>query len=485
MVSRVRDLVRNDGWAAGAVTRTLDAAIGIDFRPISKPDYRTLAHLSGKSAFDAVWAAEFARAVDANWRRWGTDPSRFNDAERMLSFAQQMNLAFRHLLIDGDALATLPWMPDRVGRGRASYATTVQIIDPDRLSNPQNRMDLKGCRGGVQIDASGAPIGYHIRRAHQADWYNAAESVTWDFFPRETSFGRPTVVHMFEHHRAGQHRGGAGMLTPVLQRLKMLVRYDSSELDAAIINAIFGAYIESPMDHQMTAEALESESSFGAGLSAYQQDRIEFHQQRNLRMQGSKIPFLYPGESIKTVTATRPNANYRDFERAVLANVASGAGLSPMQVSNDWSDVNYSSARGALLEAWKTMRRRRGEFGIGMADQVRVGWLEEAFAEDDLPLPRGALDFIEARQAYARCKWLGPGRGWIDPVSEKQGSILGMDAGLSTLEDECAENEGADWEERLDQRAIEIQAFRDRGIPLPEWSGEIVTTATEKKPEAA
>jgi hypothetical protein len=29
-----------------------------------------------------------------------------------------------------------------------------------------------------------------------------------------------------------------------------------------------------------------------------------------------------------------------------------------MQFSNDWSDTNYSSARGALLEAWKTMSRR-------------------------------------------------------------------------------------------------------------------------------
>src|SRR5215813_10326842 len=42
IVSRVRDLVRNDGWASGTVTRILDNAIGPRLRPISKPDYKFL-----------------------------------------------------------------------------------------------------------------------------------------------------------------------------------------------------------------------------------------------------------------------------------------------------------------------------------------------------------------------------------------------------------------------------------------------------------
>jgi capsid protein len=29
---------------------------------------------------------------------------------------------------------------------------------------------------------------------------------------------------------------------------------------------------------------------------------------------------------------------------------------------------------------------------------------------------------------------MGPGRGYVDDVKEKQGAILGMDAGLTTLE---------------------------------------------------
>jgi capsid protein len=83
--------------------------------------------------------------------------------------------------------------------------------------------------------------------------------------------------------------------------------------------------------------------------------------------------------------------------------------------------------------------------------------VEEALEVDDLPLPDNAPAFIEARGAYSRCTWIGPGRGWIDPVAEKQGAVLGMDAGLSTLEMECAENTGEDWEDILDQRKREVK----------------------------
>jgi capsid protein len=101
---------------------------------------------------------------------------------------------------------------------------------------------------------------------------------------------------------------------------------------------------------------------------------------------------------------------------------------------------------------------------------------------DELPLPNGAPDFIEAATAYAGCSWLGPARGWVDPVKEPQGSILKMDASLTTLKQEAAE-QGSDWEELLDQRQIEIEAFKARNIPLPEWGGQEVATRTDEPPE--
>lgn len=480
IVSRVRDLVRNDGWANGSVTRILDNAIGANLRPISKPDYRFLAAETGNSAFDHAWSKEFASAVDANWRAWAHDTHRYCDAGRNLLFGQMMRIAFRHKLVDGDALAVMMWIPERVGLGKSRYATAVQLVDPDRLSNPQLRFDQQSLRGGVEIDRYGAAIAYHIRRAHAGDWFSAVESLTWDRVPRETDWGRPIVVHDFDGDRATQHRGGAGVFAPVLQRLKMLVKYDGTELDSAIINAIFAAYLESPFDHELMAEAV----SDGERVGNFQTLRKDFHDAKPLSLGNARIPILFPGEKVNPVNATRPASNFDAFEGAMLRNVATGLGLSAQQVSNNWSDVNYSSARGALLEAWKTLSRRRTDFGVNFAGQIRVAWLEEAMAVDDLPLPKGAPAFIECRNAYAACRWMGPGRGWIDPVKEKQGAVLGMDAALTTLEDECAE-QGLDYLEVLEQRRYEIALFKEYGIPLPKWAGEVVdATQAAQKAEA-
>jgi lambda family phage portal protein len=481
IVSRVRDLVRNDGWASGAVTRTLDNAIGANFRPVSKPDYRALAQYTGNKAFDAKWADEFGRAAEANYRTWANDPGRYCDASRSMSLPKLFAVAFRHKLTDGDALAQMLWLPERVGIGRARYSTAVQLIDPDRLSNPQLRFDQMTMRGGVEVDDLGAATGYWIRRAHQGDWFSAAQAVHWDYIPRETSWGRPVIVHDFEHDRAGQHRGGAGILAPVLQRLKMLIAYDSKELEAAILNAVFSAYIESPFDQEFVEQGLGESVT----LNNYQQMRSDFHEERRLKIGNARMPTLFPGESINTVTAARPSSNFAEFEGAVLRNLSAATGLSAQQVSNNWADVNYSSARGALLEAWKTLYRRRVDFGFGFGAPIWGCLLEEQFAVDNLPLPRNAPDFIECRAAYSAAKWMGPGRGWLDLVAERKGAILGMDSGLSTLEQECAENSGEDWEENLDQRAREIEAYRERGLTPPVWSQGGDAESTIMSPKAA
>lgn len=463
IVSRTRDMVRNDGWASGAITRILDNAIGPNYRPVSKPDYRALASHTGIKGYDAVWADEFGKEVEACYRVWANDVGCYCDSTRNNSMAQLQYLALRHKIIDGDALAIMRWMPERVGKGRAHYATAIQLVDPDRLSNPNHLYDNQDIRGGVEIDDNGAAIAYHIRQAHQGDWFNAAKSMEWARVERETAWGRPIVVHDYDLERADMHRGGAGILSPILKKLKMLAKYDDTELDSAIINAMFAAYIQSPHDPAMIEGLLGNDDNMGT----YQNTRSDYHEDKRLTMGGARITHLFPGEDLKTVASSRPNANFATFEKAVLRNGAAALGISPQQLSQDWSDVNYSSARASMLEAWKTMNRRRDGFAKGFSTPIYASFLEECMDKNELPLPPGATSFAEMRSSYAACKWLGPARGWVDPVAEKKGSVLGMANGLATLEDECAE-QGKDYRDILDQQKIEQQARDERGLPQPE-----------------
>jgi lambda family phage portal protein len=472
MVARARDLVRNDGWANGSIARILDAAVGADFHMRSAPAWRVLQREC--PAMDASWAAEFSVAADAEWRLWADDPNRYCDAARGMTVTQMLRLALRHKLIDGDALALALWQPDHVGAGAARYATSILVLDPDRLTNPYEEMDSDYRRGGIDIDPVGAPLGYWIRRAEPNDWFNATKSMEWDRFPRETEWGRPVVVHDFDRERAGQHRG-VGILTSVLGRFKMLNKFDQVSLQAAVLRTLVGFFVKSPYDQEMVQGAIDVDVRGGGGmeqLGAYQELREGFSKANPpMLMGGVRIPKLFSGESIETVSAGAHATEFVAFEKAFLASIAAATGESEAEVSKDYSRMNYSSARAASLSAWKTLLRRRHDFTIGFAAPLYCAWLEEACDRGRLPLPAGAPDFTEWRGAYGRCRGIGPGRGWVDPLKERQGEVLGLDAGFGTLDETVAEIAGADWRERLEQRAVEVEYMKKLGLPMPDWAG--------------
>ena len=443
---------------------------------MAAPDYRALALKFGVKAFDAAWAAEFRSAAEAHWRGFSSSPGRWNDVSRQLTIGQQFRLAMRHKLIDGEALALAYWMPERVGLGGAEYATSFLLVDPDRLSNPYQMMDSATRRGGVEIDENGVPWAIHVRKAQQNDWYNTVEANTWEMIECEDDDGWRRVYHDFEHDRAGQHRG-VGVFTSILGHMKMLARYYGVELQAATVAATFGTYVTSPYDPSLVQDALGADDG-NAELGQYQQMRSQWSNDRPALLDGVKVPTLFPGEKIESVASQHPHSNFAGFAHEMLCVFAAATGVSVEQVTQDWSRTNYSSARAALMETWKTLTRRRDEFTANTAGPMYATWLGEAMALGQLPLPARAPSYLEASAQYSRAKWLGPGRGYVDGVKEPQGAQLRMQSRTSTLSDEAGE-QGKDWEELLDHMSVELQGFKGRGLPLPEWAMDNAVSGTD------
>lgn len=484
VVARARDLIRNDGYAAGAINRLLDAAVGAQFHPIPKPNWRALSRYC--PAMDLGWATEFAAAVRSEYQLWADDPACWCDVERVQTVPQMLRLAFRHKIVDGDGLTMIPWDPDAVGSGAARYATRLHIIDPDRLSNEFQKMDTHSQRGGVEIDERGAPMGYYIRRAHQNDYYDAGESMIWDYFPRETAWGRPVVVHDFERERASQHRGN-GLLTAVLSRFKMLTKFDAVTLQAAVLRTLVGFFVKSPYDAEQIRMAMESDDDSQSRLepSFYQGMREAWHSENSVTMGGVRMPVMAPGESIETISGGEHATDFDNFQGAFLRSFAAATGQSVEEISGDFRKVNYSSARSAMLQSWRTLIRRRKDFAMSTATPIYGAWLEEAL-EGQLKglLPRGAPRFMELRAAYIACEWIGPGRGWVDPVKEPQGEVLKLDAAFGTLAETTANISGRYYLDILDERQAEEAAMKERGLRLPAWAGDTPANEIGQKPSA-
>lgn len=434
IAARSYDLERNNGIAGGAIRTQVDNIVGTGLRLAAKPDYRIL----GKSK---EWAAEWSRTTEAKWRTFA-DSTDF-DAARQLNFGGMTVLQLRSAFLAGEGLGLAMWLPDRPG---AKWATAIQAIDPARLGSPTGFMLTRTMRDGIELNDMGEPIAYHIRKTHPGEMFGLGDE-TFERVEARTPFGRRRVIHLYEKLRAGQTRGKA-IFASVMGAFKMLDRYQSSELQATVANALIAAFIETPMRGEDIAELFGTPEKYMNERNAAGFD---------VKLEGASVIPLFPGDKMSAFNPGRPNSAYSAFVEAVLRYISAGLNIPYELLMKDFSKTNYSSARAALLEAWRYFMARREWVSTYWADPIYELWMEEAVSKGEIEAP----DFYENRAAYTRCRWIGPGRGLLDPLKEAQASDTRMKMGMSTLEQECAE-QGDDWEEVLQQRARE----RDYALSL-------------------
>jgi len=439
LVARSRDLDRNNGVAAGSFQALQDNVVGIGLRLAATPDYRAL----GK---DITWAEEWSRDVESQWKTWAESCAA--DAAYRQNFNGLTQLVFRSALQNGEALALPLWME----RTNTTWRTCLQLIDTDRLSNPgTSPVPTRNLRGGIQIDDYGKPLAYYIQ--DQPKDYGllargiglASSAGTWTRVPAETEWGRKRVIHIFEQTRVDQSRG-APILAPVIEQFRMLDAYQRTELQSAIVNAIVAGVIETPMDPAALAELI------GTDPNKYLTGKNDYR----VQLEGGSLVPLYPGDKLTPYTPSRPVGTFPAFVETILRQIGGALGLPYELVVKDFSKSNYSSARAALLEAWRFFINRRVWLATYWCQPVYELWLEEAVSSGQVE-----ADFsYETRAYYCRAKWIGPGRGWIDPVKEAQAAQIRIENYVSTLEVECAE-QGLDWNEVLEQRALERERMKE------------------------
>jgi lambda family phage portal protein len=449
-IARVRDLVRNDPHAVAGVAKLVDMLIGAGLRSSSKPDMRALG-LSPSKKKDAKIARDLGEAMEAEWRTFANDPLRRCDAQRRLSMNGMFRLLCRTWVINGETTASLGW------KSRGRYSTCVRAIDPDRLSQPNGAATTATMRAGVEFDDDGEPIAYHVRNGHPSDWYDIRpNALTWTRIPRSTSWGRPVFIHGFEPDREDQARA----ITPfaaLMQRMRMIGKFADTELASAMVNALFAAFVKSSLPVDAVNQAFTPQST------TFADGRLAYYEKNPAMLNGVRIPVMPVGDEIQINNATRSTVSFPKFQSAFLQSIASALGVSYEQLSMDWSMVNYSSARAALNEVWRHIMTIFSAFTEQVADPIRLAVIEEAFERGYIAVPKGLPDFWDVPGAYLRGRWIGPGRGYVDPVKEAQGAGLRMGNMTATLETECAD-QGGDLEETLDQIAREEAMLKERGL---------------------
>lgn len=463
--ARVRDTLRNDAYVAGGATIHKDSIVGARFQLNAKPETKIL---WGKE--DPVWESEFQEEVETKFTLFAESPQNWTDAARRNTLTAMVRLAVGIYLAGGEIVGVSQWMPDD---GRP-YRSALQIVDADRLSTPLNYdyQAKRRIRSGVERDRRGAPIAYHIRNTHPGEglMYDIMDesNSSWTRVLARNGWGRQNVLHVFEQMRADQTRG-ISTIVAALTEMRMTKHFRKTELERAVVAASYAASIESeiPSDVMMALGAGDTVDDGLNPTTQWMRDYLTAVNEyargaNNLHMDGAKIPVFAPGTKLRIQNPGASGPVGDKFEQSLLRYIASALDVSYEQLSRDYTQTNYSSARAALGETGKSMSSKKRIAADATADFEYRLWLEEAINYNHLEClkRRNVPLFYEGlnAEAYSSCEWVGAGQGQIDPLKETQASILKLKAGLTTKEVEIAKSSGGDY------RKIARQISREREL---------------------
>jgi len=437
--ARSRDLVRNSPIASGAIDTQVTHVVGTGLSLQSRIDARFL-------GMDDDAASEWQQNAERLFRMWAE--SDYADAYGQQNFYELQDLAFRSRLESGDSFVVLAG----VRRQDWPFTLALQVIEADRVSNPNNGGDNDTMTAGIEKDANGAPVAVHIADRHPGRGFGSVK-IGWTRVALRGASGRRNVLHLMRKMRPGQTRG-IPELAPIIEQLKQLARYSDAEVDAAVNSAVFALFAK--MDPDTFSDVFDDTSKAALVDQAKRWDGT---------IRSGAVVNLLPGEDIVNPVQNRPNPNFDPFVGAVMRQIGIGLNI-PYEVLSKHFQSSYSAARAALLDAWRTFRVRREWLASNFCQPVFSEWLADAVATGLVSAP-GFFGDPLVRAAWCGAAWSGDGPGAIDPEKEVNAAQKRIEVGITTLSEEIIAYDGGDWETKHRQQVEERQARERDGLAAP------------------
>lgn len=434
---RSRDLYEGGGLARSGVNTLTTSVCGWGIMPKPKIDGDFLG-LTDEAR------EETERNILREWRLWAEN--KMCDAERQQNFYDLQQLAFLSMLMSGDVFVLFGMKENP----RTPYQTTIRLIEADRICNPdssgnsESKESDSGGRiiDGVEIDKEGVVIRYYIA-SRSPIAANDNSELTWtpiDAFGSDT--GYENILHIMTHERPEQRRG-VPLVAAEIEGLKQFSRYMNAEIAGKLVSAMLTVFITSKDDDGK------------AGMEdAVNEDEKVTDDELKLELAPGAIYDLPPGKHPETVDPKRSDTQFEVFVNTFIMVIASSMGI-PKEVLVKKYESNYTAARAALLDFWRTVKVYRRRFNSGFNQPIYEQWLAEAVAAGRIEAP-GFFDDPIVRQAWCGCSWMGASMGHVDPLKEVNAAEARIRNNISTEEQEAMEYNGNNWDEVVRQRDKEI-----------------------------
>jgi lambda family phage portal protein len=222
-------------------------------------------------------------------------------------------------------------------------------------------------------------------------------------------------------------------------RLRDLDIFQDASLKKQQISACFSAFI-----YNATGDTLDNTYS-----NKTEWELLE-------KLDSGTIEELPPGRDIKF--ADPPSSdNYPDFVKTELMSIASGLGITYEALTQDYGNVNFSSARMGFLEFQRNIKRWQNEILITQFLDTVFEWFVDA------------IQFAPGAQSYnitpdkVRVSWTTPAREMIDPAKEVPAARDAVKAGFKSIS-EVIRSQGYNPIEVFEERAKELELLKSLGI---------------------
>jgi lambda family phage portal protein len=367
--NRSRDLARNNHIARQALRTITNGVIGNGIIPHVSIDSSGIGQ---PTAGDKLRAREIESLLKHHF------DTPMIDATGQMDLYSLQDLALYSSLESGDVIVVREWRSSASMRSEGlALPFQLRVLESDYLAKELESFVLpNGTENqivqGVEVDNYGRPVAYHLYESHPGEYAYWHQMKT-----RRVS--ADDAILLYEILRPGQVRG-VPELAPVMMDVKDIADFEIAELKRQEMAACFMAFVTKTLD---------------AGAA----DREQYDLAPGLVWE------LSPGEDVRLSSPPQSNG-YVDYIRTKYRGVAAGVGITYEALTQDFSQVNYSSSRMAHLSMHANFDRKRNRVMRSQLCTKLQAWTNEA------------LEMMGFDSSDVIWTWNAPRRPMLDPAKE-------------------------------------------------------------------
>jgi lambda family phage portal protein len=269
----------------------------------------------------------------------------------------------------------------------------LQVLEPDYLDSNKSGPLPNGGQiiNGIEYDPIGRIVAYWLYKNHPGA---AVGTMTFT----SSRIDADSVIHVFRLDRPGQSRG-IPWLSPIMVKLRELDIYQDAVLKRQQLANMFAGYVYDDVPGDAIDEIAEELPELEPGT---------VYALKN----GRRIEFSEP-----------PNVTPNEFVRETLRDIAAGIGITYESLTQDLSQVNFSSARMGANEMLRNVDQWQWQMLIPLLCE-KVG---QAFINTALQSGMSAN--------RVRFEWTPPAKTLVDPTREIPAIIKSVRAGLMSYQE--------------------------------------------------